>query len=438
MTPYDDAAFIDHAPGDATALPIPAHGAALHAAGTSFLTDAFRAFGSLAADNRVTAITRFEPCTVGSTGEKYFLSVVYARDEPHLPRDLFVKFSRDFRDAFRDRRRGELEAEIRLAELSRLPAFPIAVPRACFADFHAASGTGMIISERIDFGAGGIEPLHPKCMDHLLDRPLEHYRAIVTALARLAGAHKAGQLSPQAEALFPFDADAVAREDPIGLDEAGLRDRVAKFGEFARLYPQLLPAHLATPEFIAQFGHDALRFLRHESTVKRYLHANPDFIALNHFNAHIDNAWFWRDAGGVLQCGLLDWQRARQMNVAYALWGGLCGASLDVWNNHLAELLSLFIDEFHAHGGPLLDRAELTLTLNLYAAMIGLAGLINAPYLVLFRLPEAATATGPLDPVFRKQESARSFLHIFTIFLNLWQAHDFGASLDLVLARQRG
>jgi hypothetical protein len=89
----------------------------------------------------------------------------------------------------------------------------------------------------------------------------------------------------------------------------------------------------------------------------------------------------------------------------------------------------------HAHGEPLLDKMELTLHLNLYTAMIVLAGLINVPHIVLFRLPAAAIASGPLDPVFRRQESARGFLHIFTIFLNLWQAHDFGASLGPVLAR---
>jgi hypothetical protein len=426
---------LDYVTGDTTGLALPAHSAALQDAGAGFLTDAFRAFGVLAADNHVTRVTLFEPCLVGSTGEKLFLSVEYARAEPGLPCDLFVKFSRDFRDALRDRRRGELETEIRLAQLSRVPSFPVAVPAVYFADFHEASGTGLIITERIAFGQGGIEKLHRKCMDHELEAPLEHYRAIVTTLARLGGTHKAGRLSPQAEALFPFELAAVLKEDPIGLDKASMCERVARFAEFAMRYPQLLPDHVRTPEFIAEFQRDALRFLLHEQDVKHYLHAQPDFIALNHFNAHIDNAWFWRDAEDVLQCGLLDWQRARQMNVAYSLWGGLCGASLEIWNHHLDELLSLFIDEYHAHGGPKLDQAELKLNLNLYAAMIGLAGLINAPYLVLFRLPEAANASGALDPVFKKHESARSFLHIFTIFLNLWKAHDFGKSLDLVLAR---
>ncbi len=69
-------------------------------------------------------------------------------------------------------------------------------------------------------------------------------------------------------------------------------------------------------------------------------------------------------------------------------------------------------------------------TCDFYVATMGLAVLIEAPALVLSRLPEAAGASGPLDPVFRKNEIARGFLHVFTAFLNLWQSHDFGASLD--------
>jgi hypothetical protein len=42
---------------------------------------------------------------------------------------------------------------------------------------------------------------------------------------------------------------------------------------------------------------------------------------------------------------------------------------------------------------------------------------------------------GPFDPIFHKSEAARSFLHIFTAFLNLWQTRNFRGSLDRVLAR---
>jgi hypothetical protein len=435
MKIYDTPIMLDFVIGDSTGLAIPAHAGAIRTAGEAFLTDALRAFGSLSTANRVSRITGFEQFNGGSTGQKLLLTVEYADAEPHLSTNLFVKFSRDFTDGFRDRRRNELEAEIRLAKLSRMPGFPIAVPAAYYADFHAASGTGLIITERIDFGRGGIEKLHPKCMDHELAAPLDYYRSIVTALAHLAAAHKSGALSPQVDMLFPFDAVSAAADDPIGLNEQQVRKLVFDYKEFARRCPQLLPANISSPRFIARLEHDAVRFLQHETAVKQYMQADSDFIALSHFNANIDNAWFWRDCNGVLQCGLLDWQRARQMNVAYALWGGLCGASLDIWNRHLDDLLDLFTCELHSLGGPRLDVAELRLHLGLYAATMVLAGLFDAPARVLACLPEAADASGPLDPVFRRSEAARSFLHVFTVFLNLWEMHDLGASVDIVLAR---
>ena len=121
---YDDPVPLDFVRGDATGIAMPAHAAALRAAGESFLTEAFRSFGSLSPDNGIVRITRFEPFPGGNSGHKLLLSVDYARAEAGLHTDLFVKFSRDFTDAFRDRRRHELEAEVRLAALSRLPGFP--------------------------------------------------------------------------------------------------------------------------------------------------------------------------------------------------------------------------------------------------------------------------------------------------------------------------
>lgn len=427
---------MDFVRGDATGLPIPAHPGALQAGGEAFLTEAFQAFGSLSAGNRVERITRFEACPGGSTGQKLFLSLEFAQPDPGLHTDLFVKFSRDFSDKIRDDRgKYEMETEVRFAALSRLPGFPITVPAAYFADYHHESRTGLLITQRIAFGTGGIEPHRQKCLDHELAEPLAYYRVILRSLARIAAAHKSGRLSPNIDTSFPFDPQAAAARDPILFDAPRLSRFVSRYGEFAARCPQLLPANIAAPSFIAKLDCDARRFLAHEAAVKRFLQGNPDFIALVHWNANIDNAWFWRDASGALQCGLMDWGHVNQMNVAFALWGCLCAAPLEIWDRHLGELLDLFSAEFHAHGGPRLDVAEMELHLQLYAAMMGVSYLIQSPSRILSRLPEAATAAGPLDPVFRKNETARNQLHIMTTMLNFWQTRDFGASLDRVLRR---
>jgi hypothetical protein len=428
-------AKLDWVRGDTTELSFPAHPGALREAGAEFLTRAFRTFGALGAENSILRVTHCETCPGGSTGQKLYLSVEYERATPGLDTDLFVKFSRDFNDTIRDLQRHEMESEVHLAELSRHPAFPIAVPHTYFADFERATGTGLMITGVVRFGEDGIEPQRHKCMDHLLDNPLEHYRAIMRALARIAAAHQAGALSPEVEKTFPFDPEVAAQGDKIPYDEAGLRAQIGRFADLAVSAPQLFPAHLVEPSFIARLEEQAVRVLRHETAIKRYLHAQPGYIALCHWNANIDNAWFWRDKTGTLQCGLLDWGRVRQLNLAYSLWGSLCAAPREIWDDHLDELLELFTGEIAAHGRCELDVDELRLHLDLYVATMGLAGMIVAPDRILFRLPEAIKASGPRDPVFQKSEQARNFLHIFTNFLNLWQRHDFGASLDRMLER---
>jgi hypothetical protein len=401
--------------------------------GEAFLTAAFHAFGSLTSDNHVVKITRFETCAGGSTGDKIFLSVEYAQPLPGLHTELFVKFSRDFTDARRDHGRYEMEPEARFAPISRLPSFPISVPVAYFADYHHDSGTGVIITQRIAFGENGIEPMRVKCLDHYMDEPLPYYRVIITALARLAGTHKSGKLAADIETQFPYN-PATASGDPIRHDEQSLRTLVKQSGEFATRYPQLLPAAVRTPEFIDKMLRDALRIREHEATIQRYLRGNHDFIALCHWNAHIDNAWFWRE-GGELHCGLIDWGRVNQITLGSALWGALSAAHHDIWAKHLDELLSLFASEYHQHGGPLIDVEELELHLVLHIATMGVARVLAMPEVVLFRLPEAVTATGPLDPIFLRSDPARNCLHIYTVFLNLWQQRDFGAKLDKLLAR---
>jgi hypothetical protein len=425
-------------PGDSLGLQIPAHSEALRAGGESFLTEAFRASGALAADNRVTRITQFEECPGGSTGRKLLLSVAYEKSAPGLHAELFVKFSRDFDDAIRDRARNQLEAEVQLGLLSRTRGFPIAVPGCLFADYHHESGTGILITQRIAFGTGGIERLYEKCLDYEMPEPLEHYKALLKAVARLAGTHKAGRLADNVARQFPFDANQAATSDRIRYTAQQLLNRVARYSDFAAKYPQLLPKNITSPAFLSQLADEVPRYLEHELAIKQFLHSRPEFIALCHWNANIDNAWFWRNMHGELECGLMDWGRVGQMSVALAIFGALSAAEIEIWDKHLVELLTLFAAEFHACGGPALDVDELKFHLLLFVAMMGLAWLMDAPALILAQIPELAAIESRLDPRFRSNETARVQLHMMTTVLNLWQTQDFGKILHQFLGRTRG
>lgn len=426
---------IDWIAGDHLGLDMPAHSDALRKGGEAFLTKAFRSTGFLDQGNRVTRITRFEDCPGGSTGRKLLLSVEYERPASHLHTDLFVKFSRAFDDPQRDRARIQMESEVRFALLSRMSGFPIAVPTCCYADYHAQTGTGILVAQCIEFEVGGVERHYEKCKDYEVPEPLEHYKALIRALARLAGAHKAGRLSEHLDEQFPFDPNKLTVSARAPYTAEQLQKRVLKYADFVAEFGRMLPPHIASPAFIEQLHAEVARFPEHEVAIKQFLQSNLELVALCHWNAHIDNAWFWRNARGELECGLMDWGHASQMNVAMALWGCLSAAELDIWNQHLDELLTLFVTELHEHGGPALDMQELKLHLDLYVAQMGLAWMLDAPHLIKANLPELAEVESRFDRRFQENERARNQLHIMTIFLNLWQRHEFGSLVDRFVTR---
>ncbi|OBF75977.1 hypothetical protein A5750_09690 [Mycobacterium sp. 852002-51613_SCH5001154] len=417
------------AAGDRYGLTFPADPAALESGAAPFLTAAFLASGALR-DNGIARVTEFAEVAGGSTGRKAILSVEYAGPAPELPADLFVKFSRDFDDRTRDRGKTQMEPEVRFAALSCAPEFPIAVPRVLFADYHRQTGTGILVTERIRFGGNGIEPQYHKCLDYEMPEPLEHYRALLTALARLAGTHRSGRLPTELTAPFPLDVAAATVGDRAPLSPDKRERRVDQLAEFADLRPGLLPA--CSPELVARLRADVPRFAHCEQTVAGLLADDSDYVALCHWNANIDNAWFWRDGDGVLRCGLMDWGCVSQMNLGMAIWGAMSGAETDLWDSHLDELLRLFVTEFHRCGGPQLDPVRLRRHTLLYAAAMGVAWLLGVPALIRKRFE--AIPDSRRHPLIRNDESVRAPLQMLSNLLFLWDRHRVGDLLDAALA----
>lgn len=415
--------------GEQFGLPIPVDPAALHDGGTTFLTDAFRLSGALSADNAVARITDFREVAGGSTGRKVALSVEYLAPAKDLHADLFVKFSRDLDNPTRDRGRTQMEPEVRFAALSQAPAFPITVPSVLFGDYHRQTGTGILITERIRFGSNGIEPQYHKCLDYDMPEPLEHYRALLTALARLAGAHRSGRLPAHLTAHFPLDMQSATVGHRTALSMDKLQRRLTQLAEFAEAHPGLLPGNVGSPRFLARLRQEAPRFAQHEHTVAHQLAADTDYVALCHWNANIDNAWFWRDADDVLHCGLLDWGCVGQMNMGMAIWGAMSGAETDLWNHHFDELLQLFVAEFRRFGGPDLDPERLARHTLLYAATMGVAWLLDVPALIRMRFG-TDIPTSRRDARIRDDESVRAPLQMLSNLLNLWERRNVGDLLD--------
>jgi hypothetical protein len=421
--------------GDQFGVAIPMDPTWLYGDVPRFLTEAFRVSGVLA-DNAVARILDFREVAGGSTGCKAMLSIEYDKPAPGLHADLFVKFSRDLDNPIRDRGKTQMEPEVRFASLSRAPGFPIAVPDALFGDYHRQTGMGILITERIRFGNNGIERQYHKCLDYDMPEPLQHYRAVLTALARLAGTHRSGRLPADLTAHFPLDVQAATVGERAPLSPDKLDRRLTQLAEFVQIRPGLLPANVGSPEFLARLREDAPRLADHEHTVAHRLAADSDYVALCHWNANIDNAWFWRDfelgSDGALHCGLMDWGCVSQMNLGMAIWGAMSGAEVDMWDRHLDELLDLFVTEVHRYGGPNLDPDRLLRHTLLYAAAMGVAWLLDLPALIRKRFG-ATAPNSRMDPRIKDDESIRAPLQMLSNLLNLWERHRIGDLLDEAL-----
>lgn len=201
--------------------------------------------------------------------------------------------------------------------------------------------------------------------------PLEHYEALLTSIARLVGFHKAGRLPADLVEEFPVEIETAAVGERVSLTADNVQRRVAQYAEFAALRPDLLPANIRSAVFMSRLAKDVSRFVGHEPAIWRQLAADPDYVALCHWNANVDNAWFWRDPDDRLHCGLMDWGCVSQMNVAMAIWGAMSAAETSMWDRDLDDLLGAFIAEVSRSGGPVLDVEVLRCSLMLYVALMG-------------------------------------------------------------------
>jgi hypothetical protein len=395
----------------------------------AYLTRLFRAAGAIAPDNAVTQVTEAREFFGGGMGRKMAFDVRYARAEPDAPERLFAKFTREFGDPLRELFSPVMDPEVRFAMLSRRDDFPVHVPWCMFGDYSAAQKTGLLITARVPYGAEGVEPALEKCLDYQIPEPLPYYEAQTHAIAALAAFHRSGRFGDEVERQFPFDPTDPALLKVIPFDQAGLSDKIAKLHEFAATAPQLLPAELADPAFLDGFGRDAALLLEKEEALWTWLYAQPDLIALAHWNMNPDNAWFWKDEEGVLRSGQLDWGGVAQVNIAQSFFGMICAAETDFLDRHETGLRRLLLEHYETLGGPRIDPALFDRCVLVATALLGVAWMIDAPALIEVEIPDFATVEDRFDPRIRDLFIPRCQLQLMTVFLWLWRSHDIGATI---------
>lgn len=346
---------LELAPGDNYGIEFPFTLDLFRDFGAAFLTTAFRAAGSISADNQVTEIVGLKPLNLPGASESAFITVAYAKADPDLHTELFVKFPPDRGAEYKHSLAVMAHGEVEMQRLTRSDALPVKAAKYYFGDFSSHTLNYILITERIAFGVAPIEPAYRKGEDQLIPDAREHYLVLTKALAALVAAHKTGALGHELEEVFPF-ARAARNFDPIPSPETNI-DRLIDF--IGRIAPQLFPAAATTPAFLQRWREDLLFGLANKDSTIAYLHQKVDYTGLCHPNLNPDNAWYWRDASGELQTGLLDWGGAGQMSIAQALSGMLMMPDPAGYIALRNDVIATFIKDCADKGGPSLSADEL-------------------------------------------------------------------------------
>jgi len=338
---------LDLAPGEFYGLEFPFSLEGIGSFGPEFLTKAFHAAGTISKDNRVVGIRSLEPCEGGAASEKAYLTVDYARAEPGLANELFVKMSvgdpeRKYFLA------STVRDEVALGRLSAECDFPIEVPKFYFGDYSDRTSNYLLVTDRVGFGEGPIAPVCEKGLDHQLPDAHERYLVLTRSLARLVAAHKTGALGLDFEASFPFLLGTRATKSiPSAAEKL---DRIVSFVRDTA--PQLFPKAVVDPVVLEAFQTDVLFALEHMDELVDAVRADVDYTGFCHPNLNLDNAWFWRDADDRLHAGLLDWGSTGQMSLGQALVGMLMFPEPDTYPQLLDDVIDAFVEELAKSGGP--------------------------------------------------------------------------------------
>jgi hypothetical protein len=242
----------------------------------------------------------------------------------------------------------------------------------------------MLVTERIAFGVPPVEPAYRKGRDHLVPDIEGHYRVLAEALARLVAAHKTGAMGFDLEESFPFP--RAARDFHLAADPGANIDRLVDF--VGRIAPQLFARGAADPEFLKVWRDDLLFGLAHKDAVIAYLHRDVDYTGLCHPNLNVDNAWYWRDATGELQVGLLDWGGVGQMSIAQALSGMLMMPDPDLYPQLRNDVIATFIAEYLRKSGLRLDPDKLLFHYKASVYSTAIATIVAVVVDHLYRVPE--------------------------------------------------
>lgn len=399
--------------GDMYGLPIPPTLGELQKLGASWLTDALHAAGTLPSDNAITKVVDFKrlPMTgqmaAGGTGPKAFITVEYAKPDPELHTELFAKMpwacdgntkemGCDPFYRWKVSCNSDYEAQETTVYRFLGPLFPFKIPKYYFADICRNNTNYILITEKIPFGQKDnkewepyeILPVAEKYFDFQLEPSMryEMYYCLMRAQARMAAWDKLKffditppefrgmAMAPLAPGAFQFPLKLPAKRRQVLQRNSETVCKLWK--EFLEDHAKrIYPPEYSDKGFIAALMDCCRDCNAYKDDIQLYSCLFPGMIALQHANLQSDNAYYWRDAEGKMDAGLIDWGGACPSNFAARLSGCLTSAEGEVLDEHEDGLLRCFVDEYYKECGIRLDfyefRRQWRLNYCLYVASMG-------------------------------------------------------------------
>merc|ERR1719330_417004 len=184
--------------------------------------------------------------------------------------------------------------------------------------------------------------------------------------AMIAGDHKSGKLCPfevlsqslqPPRPLTPVEAWGMNPNGATGGDpkrQAAVLKTALKF--ITETAAPLFPAYVLEESFKDKWFKTMMTWSAYSSEIQFWLHSDQDYVSLGHTNLNQDNAYFWRDASGKLDCGLIDWGGFGHGPLGHKMWWTFNCADFDNFGPSLHEYIDTFIATYVEHGGPTLDR----------------------------------------------------------------------------------
>merc|ERR1711981_308733 len=109
--------------------------------------------------------------------------------------------------------------------------------------------------------------------------------------------------------------------------------------------------------------------------LRYWMHQNPSHCALGHQNMNVDNAYFWRDESGDLQCGVFDWGGLGSGSIGVKLWWWFYCSDYEVFRDHIQNFIKTYVDTLKEYGGGVALDSEELFQMTVISAIQQMAGL---------------------------------------------------------------